>query len=130
MRGALSNIPSGVEKSSQSLPGGDWGCEGGGGGEWERGLGGEIRGIGHSVRCERALWYHLCAGWSSLVARRAHNPEVVGSNPTPATSNPNKTKGFQFQRWKPFSLKASIVPELCPFFSALCSYSKKKARVF
>src|SRR6266700_5342978 len=26
------------------------------------------------------------AGWSSLVARRAHNPEVVGSNPTPATT--------------------------------------------
>lgn len=25
------------------------------------------------------------AGWSSLVARRAHNPEVVGSNPAPAT---------------------------------------------
>jgi len=25
------------------------------------------------------------AGWSSLVARRAHNPKVVGSNPTPAT---------------------------------------------
>ena len=25
------------------------------------------------------------AGWSSLVARRAHNPEVVGSNPSPAT---------------------------------------------
>src|SRR5579862_5017608 len=46
---------------------------------------GQIRGIGHDVRCERALWYHLCAGWSSLVARRAHNPEVVGSNPTPAT---------------------------------------------
>ena len=29
--------------------------------------------------------YHACAGWSSLVARRAHNPKVVGSNPTPAT---------------------------------------------
>ena len=26
-----------------------------------------------------------CAGWSSLVARRAHNPKVVGSNPAPAT---------------------------------------------
>ncbi len=26
------------------------------------------------------------AGWSSLVARRAHNPKVVGSNPTPATT--------------------------------------------
>ena len=26
------------------------------------------------------------AGWSSLEARRAHNPKVVGSNPTPATN--------------------------------------------
>ena len=26
------------------------------------------------------------AGWSSLEARRAHNPKVVGSNPTPAIS--------------------------------------------
>src|SRR6266576_5973717 len=30
---------------------------------------------------------HIDAGWSSLVARRAHNPEVVGSNPTPAISD-------------------------------------------
>jgi hypothetical protein len=28
----------------------------------------------------------LDAGWSSLVARRAHNPKVVGSNPAPATN--------------------------------------------
>ena len=28
--------------------------------------------------------FHIIAGWSSLVARRAHNPKVVGSNPTPA----------------------------------------------
>ncbi len=27
----------------------------------------------------------LDAGWSSLVARRAHNPKVIGSNPVPAT---------------------------------------------
>ena len=27
----------------------------------------------------------MIAGWSSLVARRAHNPEVGGSNPSPAT---------------------------------------------
>ena len=26
------------------------------------------------------------AGWSSSVARRAHNPKVVGSNPSPATN--------------------------------------------
>ena len=28
------------------------------------------------------------AGWSSLAARRAHNPKVVGSNPAPATNQP------------------------------------------
>ena len=32
------------------------------------------------------------AGWSSQVARRAHNPEVVGSNPTPATGRAWRTK--------------------------------------
>ena len=35
------------------------------------------------------------AGWSSSVARWAHNPEVAGSNPAPATS---KSAG---QRWSP-----------------------------
>ncbi len=34
----------------------------------------------------------LDAGWSSLAARRAHNPKVVGSNPAPATSH-NSTTG-------------------------------------
>ena len=29
------------------------------------------------------------AGWSSLVARRAHNPKVGGSNPSPATKKHN-----------------------------------------
>jgi hypothetical protein len=29
--------------------------------------------------------YNRFAGWSSPVARWAHNPKVVGSNPTPAT---------------------------------------------
>ena len=32
----------------------------------------------------RHLFYYV-AGWSNLVARWAHNPEVVGSNPAPAT---------------------------------------------
>ena len=27
----------------------------------------------------------IIAGWSSLEARRAHNPKVIGSNPVPAT---------------------------------------------
>src|SRR4051794_7897715 len=30
-------------------------------------------------------WSVHAAGWSSLVARRAHNPKVAGSNPAPAT---------------------------------------------
>ena len=37
------------------------------------------------------------AGWSSSVARRAHNPEAAGSNPVPATDNPVlKETGFCF----------------------------------
>ncbi len=32
---------------------------------------------------------HHVAGWSSLVARQAHNLEAVGSNPTPATNAKN-----------------------------------------
>jgi hypothetical protein len=43
------------------------------------------------------------AGWSSSVARRAHNPKVVGSNPAPAT----KFKGH-LNRW-PFSLLLFLV---------------------
>ena len=35
------------------------------------------------------------AGWSSLAARRAHNPKVVGSNPTPATNNARSRGRFQ-----------------------------------
>ena len=34
-----------------------------------------------------ALSESIDAGWSSLVARRAHNPKVVGSNPAPATNS-------------------------------------------
>ena len=30
--------------------------------------------------------YLFIAGWSSPVARQAHNLKVVGSNPTPATN--------------------------------------------
>ena len=37
----------------------------------------------------------MIAGWSSLVARRAHNPEVGGSNPPPATiKKPVNIDGF------------------------------------
>ena len=39
---------------------------------------------------KRKIYSRIChlddAGWSSLAARRAHNPKVVGSNPAPATN--------------------------------------------
>ncbi len=36
------------------------------------------------IRVSRINLINIIAGWSSLVARRAHNPKVVGSNPAPA----------------------------------------------
>ena len=34
------------------------------------------------------------AGWSSPVARWAHNPKVAGSNPAPATKEIKGLRGF------------------------------------
>ena len=43
-----------------------------------------------SLQMEVYVLYYISilddAGWSSPVARRAHNPKVGGSNPSPATS--------------------------------------------
>ena len=54
------------------------------------GTGLENREVGQPARGFESLFlrhliYIYIAGWSSSVARRAHNPKVVGSNPTPAT---------------------------------------------
>ena len=37
----------------------------------------------YTFQIEQSQLYN--AGWSSLEARRAHNPKVIGSNPVPAT---------------------------------------------
>src|SRR3954452_5093866 len=50
------------------------------------------------------------AGWSSQVARRAHNPEVAGSNPAPATKKAPETGPFLFSR-------KERCRELCPTFA-------------
>ena len=39
------------------------------------------------------------AGWSSPVARRAHNPKVEGSNPSPATSRQTRTRPRAAKLW-------------------------------
>ena len=36
-----------------------------------------------------AITKNFIAGWSSLVARQAHNLKVLGSNPSPATNFSN-----------------------------------------
>src|SRR5215472_8851189 len=45
------------------------------------------KGLAHALRFDRTFTdlYYRSAGWSSLVARWAHNPKVGGSNPPPAT---------------------------------------------
>src|SRR5918995_1576858 len=50
------------------------------------------------------------AGWSSLVARRAHNPEVVGSNPTPAMSAGQMGSGAAGQQRRPSVLLTAPLP--------------------
>ena len=58
----------------------------------------ENRQVGQTTQeFESLILLFIIAGWSSLVARRAHNPKVVGSNPAPATINPLisiEIKGF------------------------------------
>ena len=51
------------------------------------------------------------AGWSSPVARQAHNLKVVGSNPTPATTMAPLRRGFccpKSQSWEPGWLGTGI----------------------
>src|SRR3954452_8233057 len=51
---------------------------------------GTRRGVRRGVRRRPAATVYgggTDAGWSSSVARWAHNPEVTGSNPVPATQN-------------------------------------------
>ena len=50
------------------------------------GLAASCRSPGCALRAGRRVVISTDAGWSSPVARRAHNPKVAGSNPAPATN--------------------------------------------
>ena len=54
--------------------------------------------------------YDFPAGWSSLVARWAHNPKVGGSNPPPATNELLESK--QVKR-EPETLVPFVLPKTC-----------------
>src|SRR5690242_19354227 len=58
------------------------------------------------------------AGWSSLVARRAHNPEVVGSNPTPATIGMRQSNSWRV-RASPEQIPGPL-RDVSPILSACC----------
>ena len=53
------------------------------------------------------------AGWSSLVARRAHNPKVTGSNPVPATK---ESPGQDHNPTRASLILGRILPDL----SSIC----------
>ena len=53
------------------------------------------RGDGRSI--SQAQKHEIGAGWSSPVARQAHNLKVTGSNPVPATKTVSESKGLSKQ---------------------------------
>ena len=74
------------------------------------------------------------AGWSSLVARRAHNPKVVGSNPAPATrcsKRPLNRVAFLFSAFRLNYLiekQKSVDTSLIPYTIGAAGWSSLVAR--
>ena len=59
--------------------------------------------------------YTWNAGWSSPVARWAHNPKVVGSNPTPATNQINGLERIRKADSLPFTPNKKIAVQALAF---------------
>jgi O-antigen biosynthesis protein WbqP len=59
------------------------------------------------------------AGWSSPVARQAHNLKVTGSNPVPATSFIQRFVAFPFSNWLSLHGKGMQLKRLIEFILAL-----------
>src|SRR5207253_921935 len=82
----------------------------------------ELRTDLHDVRnnpganhpADDVCWLHNGAGWSSSVARWAHNPEVAGSNPVPATQG----SGPKSSHWIP-ALSVFLFVTWCERVTAL-----------
>jgi hypothetical protein len=83
----------------------------------------------------RLMCYSLNAGWSSLVARWAHNPKVGGSNPPPATKanipSIQRSCGRSDLHPTPYTFSAAIVPGmifLSCLFSLRCGWPRDEWR--
>ena len=59
-------------------------------------------GAGVRIPLSPPINFIFIAGWSSSVARWAHNPEVVGSNPTPENMVPSTSGLSQWVFSPPF----------------------------
>ena len=97
--------------------------------------GGRCGCLAGTVRACRMSFF--AAGWSSLVARRAHNPKVGGSNPPPATKesagqSPPSREGSSVSRTShptPIPTKSGyVVP--CVVRSASCRTGVWELRVY
>ena len=73
------------------------------------------------------------AGWSSLEARRAHNPKVTGSNPVPATllevcqaqAHPSLASGLQTLRVSKFCFAEPLPSGASMYATAGCTFARK-----
>jgi len=72
-----------------------------------------------SQRVMRYSFVLTDAGWSSLAARRAHNPKVTGSNPVPATKfdRPGSHRSGPFRFWRLY-WRAMTIRQNCPIIRA------------
>ena len=73
----------------------------------------------------RELDVPMRAGWSSPVARRAHNPKVGGSNPSPATkSGAANTRLFFLLIYCPVTVSEILTTSTPPVFKidTLCCF--------
>ena len=68
------------------------------------------------------------AGWSSLVARQAHNLKVLGSNPSPATNFIFFEKLFFLKKYK--RINKELLKRKNIFYKKTVAYKKiKKAKL-
>ena len=65
------------------------------------------------------------AGWSSLAARRAHNPKVTGSNPVPAT----RLEAVDSKESAAFRFSGQLFLSFIPFLAVTTSMQVNPARL-
>ena len=100
----------------------------GGDARWIRGGGraGAVHGGSRPGRRFFARTRDSDAGWSSLVARRAHNPKVAGSNPAPAMKKGPGNRGLF--SWKGSPLAPPVVPISYQFVGSSLSKATSSGR--